>query len=89
MQLLESQVNNLKYEIETMDNKKKELITRIAEGKDHVIKNTSGIDDMRVTRDTLLSSITTNEAVKLVSRQLSMCVCVIMLLEWRKRLKFC
>lgn len=57
--LLETQVNNLKYEIETMDAKKRELIMKIAEAKDNVIKNTGSIDDMRETRDRLIMNIET------------------------------
>jgi len=65
--MLESQVNNLKYEIETMDNKKNELVARIAEGKENVIRNTGYIDDMRATRDSLIASVSANETSKSVS----------------------
>lgn len=36
--MLETQVNSLKYEIETMDNKKHELSQRIAESKEAIIR---------------------------------------------------
>lgn len=60
-------MNNLKYEIETMDNKKKELIARIAEGKESVIRNTGFIDQMRSTRDSLISAVSAHESNKNVS----------------------
>ena len=50
-----------------MDNKKNELVARIAEGKENVIKNTGYIDDMRSTRDSLISAVSSHENNKSVS----------------------